>query len=137
MPSSSESVRRPADADRCPCGSGDAFGACCAPFLAGAPAPTAAQLMRSRYTAYVVGDAGYLVATWHASTRPTELELDPDLEWRALAILRTERGGPFDRDGVVEFVASWRDGAERGRLHETSRFVREAGRWCYVDGEVG
>ena len=64
--------------DRCPCLSGSPYGECCAPFLAGAAdAPTAVQLMRSRYTAYVVGDRSYLLATWHPSTRPTRLELDP------------------------------------------------------------
>ncbi|WP_394551773.1 YchJ family protein [Agromyces sp. MMS24-JH15] len=127
----------PSDADRCPCGSGDAFGACCSPFLRGIGAPpTAVQTMRSRYTAYVVGDRAHLLATWHPSTRPAELDLDPALEWRSLSILRTERGGPFDADGVVEFVAAWREGGDRGRLHETSRFRREGGRWTYVDGDL-
>jgi len=61
------------------------------------------------------------------------------VEWRRLDVVRTAAGGPFDDAGVVEFVAHHRsrtDPAERGRLHETSRFVREDGRWAYVDGEV-
>ena len=123
----------PADLDRCPCGTGQPFGECCGPFLAGrAAAPTAVQLMRSRYTAFTVGDAAYLLATWHPSTRPRTLELDASITWRSLEIVRTERGGPLDRDGVVEFVARYAVDGERGAQRETSRFVRED-RWRYVD----
>ncbi|WP_430646672.1 YchJ family protein [Agromyces sp. GXS1127] len=122
----------PAAADRCPCGSGNVHGECCGPLLGGGAAPTAVQLMRSRYTAFVVGDVAYLLATWHPSTRPDALELDPDVHWRSLEIIRTERGGPLDRDGVVEFAARYRVGAERGVQRETSRFVR-TDRWRYVD----
>ena len=123
----------PEPADRCPCRSGLGFGECCAPLLAGdATAPTAVQLMRSRYTAYVTGDVAYLLATWHPSTRPAAPELDPDLAWRSLEVMRTERGGPLDREGVVEFRARYAVGTERGVLHETSRFMRED-RWYYVD----
>lgn len=122
-----------AASDRCPCRSGPAFGECCGPLLAGeTSAPTAVQLMRSRYTAYVTGDVAYLLATWHPSTRPSALELDPDLVWRSLEVIRTERGGPLDREGVVEFAARYSAGGERGVLRETSRFVRED-RWRYVD----
>jgi SEC-C motif-containing protein len=121
------------DHARCPCGTGLRFGECCGPFLAGrATAPTAVQLMRSRYTAFAVGDEGYLLATWHPSTRPTTLELDPAIAWRSLEVVRTVRGGPLDRDGLVEFVARYAVDGERGALRETSRFVRED-RWRYVD----
>ena len=137
-----------ADGVRCPCLSGDAYEACCGRYHAGlrpgpdgaAPgpyAPTAEALMRSRYSAFAVGDADYLRATWHASTRPADLDLDDDLEWRRLDVLRTEAGGPFDTTGVVEFAAYHRsraDRSDRGRLHEVSRFVREGDRWYYVDG---
>ncbi|MBM7821609.1 SEC-C motif-containing protein [Cellulosimicrobium cellulans] len=136
-----------ADDARCPCLSGDAYGACCGRYHAGlrpgpdgSHAPTAEALMRSRYSAFAVGDARYLRATWHASTRPSDLDLDDDLEWRRLDVVRTEAGGPFDATGVVEFVAHHRsrtDRADRGRLHEVSRFVREGDRWYYVDGTVG
>ncbi|BDZ53352.1 hypothetical protein DSM26151_12690 [Agromyces marinus] len=108
------------------------FAECCGPVLAGAPAPTAVQLMRSRYTAFVVGDVTYLLATWHPSTRPATLEPDPDVHWRSLEIIRTERGGPLDREGVVEFAARYVASGERGVQREVSRFVRE-GRWLYVD----
>lgn len=121
------------DHARCPCGTGLSFGECCGAFLAGrATAPTAVQLMRSRYTAFALGEAGYLLATWHPSTRPRTLEFDPDLAWRSLEIVRTVRGGPLDRDGVVEFVARYSVDGERGAMRETSRFVRDD-RWRYVD----
>lgn len=121
------------DRARCPCGTGLQFGECCGPLLAGrAAAPTAVQLMRSRYTAFAVGDEGYLLATWHPSTRPAALELDPAIAWRSLEVVSTARGGPLDRDGLVEFVARYAVDGERGALRETSRFVRED-RWRYVD----
>ncbi|WP_241160425.1 YchJ family metal-binding protein [Microbacterium sp. Y-01] len=123
-------------ASRCPCHSGDTFDACCAPLIAGAPAPTAERLMRSRYTAFVLQDAEHLLRTWHPSTRPHTLELEPHLEWRRLVILDKAGGGPFDRDGIVEFEAFWRQHGERGSLRERSRFVREDRTWFYVDGEV-
>jgi SEC-C motif-containing protein len=94
--------------------------------------------MRSRYSAFAVGDAGYLLATWHPRTRPSSLELDPDKVWRRLDVLATRAGGPFDDAGEVEFAAFFRDAStgERGRLHEVSRFVRDGGAWLYVDGDV-
>lgn len=92
--------------------------------------------MRSRYSAFVAGDVAHLIATWHASTRPESIETEPDLCWRRLVILDREAGGPFDREGVVEFVAHWMQGGARGMLHERSRFVREERRWLYVDGDV-
>jgi len=88
--------------------------------------------MRSRYTAFVVGDVAYLLATWHPSTRPKRLDLDPEVRWRSLEIVRTERGGPLDSEGIVEFAARYAHGDERGVQRETSRFVRED-RWRYLD----
>ncbi|WP_265521557.1 YchJ family protein [Oerskovia flava] len=127
-----------ADDARCPCLSGDLYGVCCRRFVSRAKdAPTAEALMRSRYTAFVTGDADYLLASWHPSTRPERLDLDDDLVWRRLDILATEHGGPFDASGVVEFVAHYRDTAGgRGQLHEVSRFVRRDGRWFYLDASV-
>ncbi|PRB15574.1 YchJ family protein [Microbacterium sp. MYb62] len=124
------------DEARCPCSSGDVFGGCCRPILEGAPAPTAERLMRSRYTAFVLEDAEHLLRTWHATTRPAMIDFEPDLEWRRLLVLDRVAGGPFDREGVVEFEALWRHGTERGSLHERSRFVREDRHWYYVDGDV-
>lgn len=124
------------DAARCPCFSGNVFDSCCGPLLQGVPAPTAERLMRSRYTAFTLEDAEHLLRTWHPTTRPDTLAFDADLDWRRLVILDRVAGGPFDGEGVVEFEAFWRQGAERGSLHERSRFVREDRHWYYLDGEV-
>ncbi|MBD3940776.1 hypothetical protein IF188_03555 [Microbacterium sp. NEAU-LLC] len=131
-----EGFARPAPAGPCPCGSGDEFAGCCRPALQGTPAPTAERLMRSRYTAFVVGDGDYLSATWHPGTRPDEVALDPAQKWTGLEILGTEDGGDGDTRGAVEFRAAWRHGADRGVLHERSRFVRQSGRWWYLDGRI-
>jgi SEC-C motif-containing protein len=127
---------RVAGADPCPCGSGDRFDGCCAPALQGTPPPTAEALMRSRYTAFVMGDERHLVATWHPGSRPDELSLDPAQRWTGLEIVDLEAGGDGDASGVVEFRAGWRHGREQGVLHERSRFLRRGGRWWYVDGEI-
>jgi SEC-C motif-containing protein len=118
---------------RCPCLSGNAYEECCGRFHGGtAAAPTAEALMRSRYSAYALGLADYILDTWHPSTRPTELELDPELSWYRLDVLAA-RGGPFDRVGLVEFRAYYRSDGQRSDQHEVSRFVRERGRRYYVD----
>ena len=120
----------------CPCGRAAAYAACCEPLHCGAPAADAAALMRSRYSAYVLGLAAYLLATWHASTRPSTLDLNevPQPKWLGLEVKRFETNGPDS--AVVEFVARYRVGGRGQRLHETSRFVREDGRWYYVDGVI-
>lgn len=127
-------------ASRCPCGSGEAFRACCGPVLRGEPAPTAERLMRSRYTAFFVGDSGHLIASWHPRTRPHDLTIDPVLRWTGLRVDAVEDGGVEDTQGTVEFTAFWEDGSDddatAGALHERSRFVRQSGRWWYVDGDV-
>jgi SEC-C motif domain protein len=125
---------RPAtSAGSCPCGSGADYAACCGPLHAGEQeATSAAQLVRSRYAAYVVGDAAYLTRTWHPRTRPAELDVAPDPGWQGLEVLRTDDGREGDPSGEVEFVATH----ATGPLHERSRFVRRAGRWVYVDGDL-
>ncbi|WP_285241961.1 YchJ family protein [Pseudarthrobacter sp. MEB009] len=121
----------------CRCLSGEQYGHCCGRFHSGASvAATVEQLMRSRYTAFALLDSEYLRRTWHPRTAPADLELDPDLQWRRLDIVSTARGGPLDTEGTVEFKAYFRQDGERGILHETSRFVREDGRWLYVDGQL-
>jgi SEC-C motif domain protein len=119
----------------CPCGSGLAYEACCEPFHLGAAAPTAEALMRSRYSAFALGLAPYLLRTWHPSTRPAHLDLDDGMTWRRLQIVDVVRGGSSDDAGVVEFRAAYRtaDGAA-GVQEERSRFERVDGRWLYVDG---
>lgn len=121
---------------RCPCGSGDVLRDCCAPILDGAPAPTALALMRSRYTAFAVGAREHLLTSWDPSTRPTDLTLDDGPRWLRLDIIATVAGGPFDTDGTVEFEAFYRDADGRQSLHERSRFIKDAGRWYYVDGDL-
>lgn len=119
----------------CPCGGND-YAACCGRFLdAGAIAPDAERLMRSRYTAYALCREDYLRATWHERTRPAGLSLQADgHKWLGLTI---KRHTPLDADHAeVEFVARYKVGGRAFRLHETSRFVRENGRWLYVDGDL-
>ncbi|MGQ4442124.1 YchJ family protein [Streptomyces violaceoruber] len=105
---------------------------CCGRFHGGtAAAPTAEALMRSRYCAFVQGDASYLLRTWHPRTRPARLDLDPGMRWTGLEILDTADGSAFHTTGTVTFRASYRGGS----LHERSRFERVDGAWVYVDGE--
>ena len=120
----------------CPCGLGDDYDSCCGRFHSGNPAPTAESLMRSRYSAFAVGDVKYLLRTWHPSGRPQELKLDPALRWTRLAVLETHEGGLFDTAGTVRFRAIYVRDGQRGVLAETSRFVRQDGRWAYF-GPVG
>ena len=89
--------------------------------------------MRSRYSAYVLGLIDYLLATWHPSTAPGELELPP-LKWLGLQVRRHEQAD--DTHAVVEFVARYKIGGRAHRLHETSRFLRVDGRWLYADGDI-
>lgn len=117
----------------CPCGSGKPYEACCGRWHAGAPAPTAEALMRARYSAYVRGLADYLLATWHPSQRPPAVEIEPGVKWLGLEVRRHVPDG--DR-AVVEFVARSKLAGRAARLHEASRFVREAGHWYYVDGDL-
>lgn len=117
---------------------------CCARWHAGYArgehAPDPETLMRSRYTAYALaqgrgGDVSqleYLLGTWHPATAPGDLELGP-LPWTGLEVLAAAASGDA---GVVEFVAHHKADGRAGRLHETSRFVRDRGRWLYVDGVV-
>lgn len=90
--------------------------------------------MRSRYSAYAIGDVAYLLRTWHPSTRPSRLVLDPGLRWYRLDLLATSRGGMLDTEGTVEFRAHYKTADGAGGQHETSRFVRDSGAWVYVDG---
>ncbi len=129
--------KRTAPSPVCPCGSGKPTTECCGRYHAGEPAPTAEALMRSRYTAYTLQREDYLIATWHPSTRPADLGLagEAATKWLGLDIRRHEQS---DADNaIVEFIARYKINGRAHRLHETSRFVREDGRWFYVDGDVG
>ncbi|GAB3982619.1 YchJ family metal-binding protein [Plantactinospora veratri] len=111
-----------------------AYEECCGALHRGATvAATAEALMRSRFSAYAVGDADYLLRTWHPETRPVRLALDPALRWTRLDILDTDRGGLLDSTGTVEFRAHYRRSGRPGELHERSRFGRADGEWRYLD----
>jgi SEC-C motif-containing protein len=124
--------------DPCPCGRPAAYADCCGRYHAGpqhGQAPDAEALMRSRYSAYVRELADYLLLTWHPGTRPAEpLHFEPGLRWLGLEV---KRHRVIDADHAeVAFVARSKLGGRAHRLQETSRFVREGGRWFYVDGDV-
>jgi SEC-C motif-containing protein len=119
------------------CGSGNAFAACCGRYLEGGEIPASAEaLMRSRYTAYTLGDAAYLLSTWHASTRPASLRLDevPVPNWIGLKVLRHEQQD--ETHAIVAFVARYKLNGRAFKLEETSRFVKENGHWFYIDGDT-
>lgn len=120
----------------CPCTSSQPYAACCGPLHGGQAAISAKALMRSRYSAFVLGLEAYLLATWHPSSRPPSLDLlvGPRPKWLGLEVKKHQNLGLTE--AWVEFVARYRVNGRGQRLHETSRFVREEGRWFYVDGEV-
>ena len=126
----------------CPCARGGInakplrFSACCGQYLEGdtpPPAPDAESLMRSRYSAFVLQRESYLLATWHANTRPAQVSFDTTGKWLGLEVRKSLASSPTEAE--VEFVARFKPvGASAWRLHERSRFVLQAGRWWYVDG---
>jgi len=121
----------------CPCGSGNPFQDCCRPFLKAFILPASAEaLMRSRYTAYVLKDAAYLLATWHPDTRPGSLDFDqePPPQWLGLAIKHHMKIDANHAD--VEFVARYKINGRGFRMQETSRFECIDGRWLYLDGDL-
>ncbi len=125
------------DHDSCPCGNGVAFVRCCKPLHDAGVAglgTTAEETMRSRYVAYLTKNAPYLLATWHSSTRPEKLDFSGEVEWHGLTVVKTIAGGALDSSGSVEFRARFRRGDAHLELHELSQFVRESGRWFYLDG---
>ncbi|WP_222564914.1 YchJ family protein [Novilysobacter antarcticus] len=121
----------------CPCNPSAAYAACCQPLHEGrTPAGSAEALMRSRYSAYVLGLRDYLLATWHPDTCPAALDMDdsPDTRWLGLDVKRHVDAG--DGTALVEFVARYKvGGAPAVRMHEISRFECRDGIWLYVDGE--
>lgn len=128
----------------CPCGALSprrtplAYADCCGRYVEhfdATPAPDAERLMRSRYSAFVLDRREHLLATWHASTRPAAIEPPPPgLRWLGLEVRQHRLTGPDAAE--VEFVARSKLAGRAHRLHERSHFVREDGRWYYVDGEL-
>lgn len=118
----------------CPCGLGKSYGDCCGQaHLGGTSSATAELLMRSRYSAFAVRDAAYLLRTWHPSTRPAALDLEPGTRWTRLEVLGTTGGGLLHQVGTVEFRAHYVEAGRPYELHENSRFCRENGLWTYLD----
>ncbi|MEU1090307.1 YchJ family protein [Streptomyces sp. NPDC005892] len=119
----------------CPCGLPASYGACCGRYHAGrSSAPTCEALMRSRYAAFAVQDAAYLLRTWHPATRPSVVEFDPGTRWDRLEILETTEGSAFHTTGTVTFRAHFTEGGRPGSMYERSTFVRHEGAWVYEDG---
>ncbi len=129
----SSNSKTPSGAQACPCGN-DAYAACCGRFITQGQIPqTPEELMRSRYTAYTLGDEAYVRATWYPRTLPDGplVSQEPGLKWLGLEVRRHAANGD---EGMVEFVARSKLGGRAQRMHEISRFVREEGRWYYLDG---
>jgi SEC-C motif-containing protein len=122
--------------NNCHCATEMSYAQCCEPFHNGTDFPRTAQtLMRSRYSAYVVKDADYLLSTWHKTTRPNEIDFSNDKTmWQKLVILHTKKGGVNDDKGRVEFNAFYVQDGEDRLIHEISRFKKISGRWFYMDG---
>jgi SEC-C motif-containing protein len=118
----------------CPCGSGETLDRCCGRWHHSLQAPTAEALMRSRYSAYVLQNEPYLLATWHPRTRPASIGFEPGTKWLGLTVKHARDTGPDQAE--VTFVARYRVGGNPAvRMQERSRFAREEGRWLYVDGD--
>ncbi len=124
----------------CPCGRMQgkrilSFEQCCQRYLDdfdSTPSPDAESLMRSRYSAFVLQRASYLLNTWYSSHRPAELDFDDNVKWLGLQV---EAHRVLDSEHAeVEFVARSRLLGKASRLHELSRFTLQDGRWYYVDG---
>jgi len=122
----------------CHCDTGRPLAQCCQPLLNNEqPAATAVALMRSRYSAYTLGDEEYLLRTWHSSTRPAQLDLSNNQQnWLRLKIIDSMAGQAHDDSGEVAFVAIYKINGRAERLHERSRFGREDQQWRYIDGIV-
>lgn len=126
----------------CACGSGKSYGDCCAPYISGKKnPPTAESLMRSRYTAFAVGDMDYIYNTHHESTRG-ELDMDGvkswalNSEWLGLEIRETDKGSEKDNEGKVEFKCKFLFNGGEQTHHELSTFIKEDGKWYFVDGAL-
>ena len=120
----------------CPCESALAYAGCCGELHSGRVlAQSALQLMRSRYSAFTLGDADYLVKSWHPDTRPASVTIDESQRWIGLKIKTVSHGGADEGEGSVEFVARYKVQGKAYRLHENSRFRKLDGRWYYLDAK--
>ena len=125
----------------CPCGSGNSFNECCGPIVRGAPAATAEALMRSRYTAFVLGTFDHLERSLAPESRAqfsraAAESMFKGVDWLGLEVRRVTGGGAEDQTGTVEFVARFRDGGHEQGHHELASFRRDSEHWVYVDGKL-
>lgn len=126
----------------CPCCSDRAYDSCCGPILSGErEALTAEAVMRARYSAYATGEVAFITNSLHPDSLKTNDEAATrrwaeESDWLGLQIVSTEKGGEGDDEGVVEFIATYREKGERHEHHEISRFTRHNGRWLYMDGDM-
>jgi SEC-C motif-containing protein len=120
----------------CPCGRDRSYAQCCEQVhRSDAGLGSAAEdLMRARYSGFVLNDVDFLLRSWHPDTRPAELSLEPGRAWRGLTVVETVRGTGLDQEGVVQFIARFEQGGDEFELHERSSFTRVGGKWRYVDG---
>ncbi|WP_168212055.1 YchJ family protein [Actinomadura rubteroloni] len=134
MPKRATSPRTPVS---CPCDPRMSYNACCGRLHRGeASAATAEQLMRSRYSAFALKDAEYLLRSWHPRTRPRRIGFDPGLVWTGLTVLGTTGGSPLHSAGTVHFSATFTEDGQAGRMNENSSFVRNDGDWVYLNGVI-
>ena len=124
----------------CPCQSVNKtpvlFSTCCQKYINNTDIPkTAEQLMRSRYTAFVLEDETYLLSSWHTTTKPNTIEFDMETKWLGLKIVSTKMGQETDQNGWVNFIARYKISGKAHRLEEHSYFARESEHWRYVSAE--
>lgn len=126
----------------CPCGSGRTLAECCQPVIAGTvPAATAEALMRSRYSAFVLGEVDYILESNHSSTRDQvdrdEIERwSRESQWQGLEVLDTQQGGEHDDSGVVDFHARYVLDETPHDHFERATFRRENGVWRFLDAKA-
>ena len=126
----------------CPCGSGRPYNECCGPYITGkAKAPTAEALMRSRYSAYAEHEVDYIINTCkHKGENDIDYKSTRDWSerstWLGLKIISTEKGGPVDTEGIVEFEAVYEQDGLKDVHHELAKFKKENGEWLYEEGRV-
>ena len=127
---------------KCYCGRNAEFEKCCAPCIKRTKnAPTAEDLMRARYSAYVTGDIDFIEST-HSLERRDALDVEEtrkwsqESEWLGLEIISTDKGGPDDNDGTVEFKAVFNQNGITYTHNELSTFKKLEGKWYFDKGEI-
>ena len=127
----------------CPCGSGKSYGECCEPIIKGTKlASTAEELMRARYSAYEKHEIDFIIESCHREEGVNEIDREAtrswseESTWQGLKIIRTEKGGTSDTEGVVEFEAVYVRKGLKDVHHETAAFKKIDGKWLYSSGNL-